>query len=72
MEKTVIYDDYVVYMNEGEPLKISEIIDTLTQLKEEVGDGYLWKWDDGIMKTIKTIGVRTNPDKTEQRVELTL
>lgn len=72
MEKTVIYDDYVVYMNEGDPLKISEIIDTLTQLKEEVGDGYLWKWDDGIMKTIKTIGVRTSPDKTEQRVELSL
>lgn len=72
MEKKVIYDDYVVYMNEGDPLKISEIIDTLTQLKEEVGDGYLWKWDDGIMKTIKTIGVRTSSDKTEQRVELSL
>lgn len=72
MEKTVVYDDYTVYMNEGEPLKISEIIDTLTQLKEEVGDGYLWKWDDGIMKTIKTIGVRTNLDKTEQRVEISL
>ncbi|MBR2214030.1 MAG: hypothetical protein IJ889_06380 [Eubacterium sp.] len=72
MEKKVIYDDYVVYTNGENPLKISEIIDTLTKLKEEVGDGYLWKWDDGIMKTIKTIGVRTSSDKTEQRVELSL
>lgn len=72
IQKRTIYEGYVVYDNDEEPLLISEIIALLTQLKDELGDGYLWKWDDGIMKTIKSIGVRSDASNTVKRIELSL
>lgn len=72
MQKRTIYKDYIVYDNNDKPLFISEVIALLMQLKDELGDGYLWKWDDGIMKTIKSIGIRSNTSNTEKRIELSL
>ena len=39
----------------SEPLKISEIIEQLTAIKEEYGDIKVGTWSDGILKFIRSI-----------------
>lgn len=47
------------YHDYGDALKISDIIEALTKIKEQYGEIYVRKWNDGILKAISFVEVKT-------------
>lgn len=61
------------YTNAGEtPLTLSELIEILSEIRAKEGDLNVYKWSDGIPKTIKTVELQSSSDGKQKGVFLEL
>ena len=64
------FDNLPYFSGLNEMVLTSDVIDALTQLKEEFGDIPVRLWGDGIFKNVRLISVRTTWDKTKKAIEI--
>lgn len=70
---TKIIDKYGYYYgNEGNAIKISDMIDVLQQIRNDEGEIYVRTWSDGILKAFEFVEVRSTVDGSETAVVLSV
>ena len=70
MEKVTEKDRYY-YRNE-EGVRISDMIEALSEIEKEEGNLYVRNWNDGILKTLEFIEVVTSRDGKKKCVVLSV
>ena len=70
MEK-VTEKDYYYYRNE-DGVRISDMIEALSEIEKEEGNLYVRNWNDGILKTLEFIEVVTSRDGKKKCVVLSV
>lgn len=60
MEKTINSYGEEYFHDYGDPLKISDIIKALQYIQQKHGDIYAAEWNDGILKTVKFVEIKTD------------
>lgn len=70
MEKVTEKDHYY-YRNE-DGVRISDMIEALSEIEKEEGNLYVRNWNDGILKTLEFIEVVTSRDGKKKCVVLSV